>query len=198
MSAVPAEGLDDSRGSLEAPPKRLNLGCGDKLLPGYVNVDIAPMRGGARPDVVCDIRTLEGFGEACAQEIMAIHVIEHFQRWEVVGVLQVWWRVLAPGGKLVLETPNLLSACKALLANPLKAARAGKTGQASMWPLYGDPSWKDPLMVHKWLYTPQSLGEILHEAGFRSIARAPAQFKMRDPRDMRLEACRPVEAQTGS
>ena len=26
--------------------KRLNLGCGDKLLPGYVNVDVAESRAG--------------------------------------------------------------------------------------------------------------------------------------------------------
>jgi len=61
----------------------------------------------------------------------------------------------------------------------------------SMWPLYGDPSWRDPLMMHKWLYTPQSLAELLHEAGFVNIKQVPAQFKMREPRDMRLVASRP-------
>jgi hypothetical protein len=38
---------------------RLNLGCGDKILPGYVNVDVAESRAGKRPDVLCDLpRTL--------------------------------------------------------------------------------------------------------------------------------------------
>jgi SAM-dependent methyltransferase len=165
---------------------RLNLGCGDKPLPGYINVDVASSRGGRAPDVIADIRHMEPFGPGYADEIMAIHVIEHIDRWEVVEVLRRWLAVLKPGGRLVLETPNLISACKALLADPLKAARAGKTGQMSMWPLYGDPSWRDPLMMHKWLYTPQSLGEAMHEAGFVSIKQAPAQFKLKEPRDMRL------------
>lgn len=170
---------------------RLNLGCGDKLLPGYINVDVAPGRGGKAPDVVADIRVMGPFGPDCADEIMAIHVIEHIDRWEVVEVLRRWLAVLKPGGRLVLETPNLISACRALLADPLKAARSGKTGQMSMWPLYGDPSWQDPLMMHKWLYTPQSLGEVMHEAGFVRIKQAPAQFKLKEPRDMRLVGSKP-------
>ena len=34
---------------------RLNLGCGDKILEGYINVDVASERVGKAPDVVCDI-----------------------------------------------------------------------------------------------------------------------------------------------
>jgi len=170
---------------------RLNLGCGDKPLEGYINVDVAPSRGGKAPDVVADVRFLEPFAPDHADEILAIHLIEHIDRWEVVDVLRRWFTLLKPGGRLVIETPNLVSACEALLADPLKAARAGKTGQMSMWPLYGDPSWKDPLMMHKWLYTPQSLAEVMHEAGFVKIKQTPAQFKLKEPRDMRLVGSKP-------
>ncbi len=165
---------------------RLNLGCGDKILPGYINVDVAPSRAGRKPDVLSDIRSLEVFENDSADEILAIHVIEHIDRWEVVQVLRRWNQVLKQGGKLILETPNLISACKALLADPVSAARPGQSGQMSMWPLYGDPSWRDPLMMHKWLYTPQSLAEVMSEAGYTGIMKAPAKFKMREPRDMRL------------
>lgn len=167
---------------------KLNLGCGDKLLPGYVNVDIASSRAGAVPDIQCDIRQLTSVGSNYADEILAVHVIEHIDRWEVVDVLKEWHRVLKDGGILILETPNLLSACKALIANPKEGARAGKSGQMTMWPLYGDPSWKDPLMMHKWLYTPHSLAEVMHEAGFVNMKQVPAQYKMREPRDMRVVA----------
>lgn len=165
---------------------RLNLGCGDKLLPGYINVDAAPSRKGQKPDVVCDIRNLDQFKTGIADEILAVHVIEHFYYWEVVSLLVGWNRVLKPGGLLVLECPNLLSACVEILRNPVRASLPGFEGQQGMWPLYGDPSWKDPLMCHKWAYTPESLGLVLAKAGFVNVRQEKAQYKLREPRDMRV------------
>jgi hypothetical protein len=169
-------------------PLRLNLGCGDKLLPGYVNVDVAPTRGGNgnEPDVVCDIRSLKDFADDSVDEVLAVHVVEHFWRWEVVGILCEWARVLKRGGRMVLECPNLLTACEELLKNPLTAARSGREGQRTMWVLYGDPAWQDPLMCHRWNYTPASLEEVMQEAGIANIRQEPAQFKLREPRDFRL------------
>ena len=38
---------------------KLNLGCGDKILEGYVNVDVAESRAGRQPDVLCDLHHLK-------------------------------------------------------------------------------------------------------------------------------------------
>ena len=59
---------------------KLNLGCGDKILEGYVNVDVADERAGAAPDINCDISGLSIFEDNCAEEILAVHVVEHFWR----------------------------------------------------------------------------------------------------------------------
>jgi len=166
-------------------PFRLNLGCGDKILPGYVNVDVAPARAGQRPDLISDLHHLP-LPDGCADEVLAVHVVEHFWRWEVVDVLKEWVRVLKPGGRLILECPNLKSACEAFLADPEKAAGPGPEGQRTMWVFYGDPRWQDPLMVHRWGYTPKSLAQVMCEAGLKGVRQAPAQFKLREPRDMRL------------
>lgn len=170
---------------------RLNLGCGDKILPGYVNVDVAASRKGQAPDVLGDLRALP-FPPGHADEILAVHVIEHFYPWEADGLLAHWHATLKPGGRLVLECPNLLTAARMLVEQPERAARAeGKDGQLAMWPLYGDPSWRDPLMCHRWGYTPATLIDLLRRCGFTNVRQEPAQFKRRDPRDMRVTGERP-------
>jgi SAM-dependent methyltransferase len=166
--------------------KKLNLGCGDKILPGYINVDVVPSRRGAAPDVLCDLHELEPFQDDSIDEILSVHVVEHFWRWEVVEVLREWTRVLKPGGKMILECPNLLSAAKELLANAEAGAGPGQEGQRTMWVFYGDPAWKDPYMVHRWGYTPASLAALMRDVGLVNVRQEPAQFKLREPRDMRL------------
>lgn len=173
-------------------PIKLNLGCGDKILDGYINVDVAHERAGKQPDVVCDIRSLDALSSDYADEVLAVHVIEHFWRWEVEDVLKEWIRVLKPGGKLILECPNLKSACEAFLQDPDNGAKAGQEGQRTMWVFYGDPSWKDPLMIHRWGYTPESLGNLLQSVGLLDVKQEPAQFKLKEPRDMRITGIKPA------
>lgn len=165
---------------------KLNLGCGDKILPGYVNVDVVESRRGLKPDVICDLHKLTPFEDNSADEILSVHVVEHFWRWEVADVLKEWVRVLRPGGKMIVECPNLLSACREFLANPDMASGPGPEGQRTMWVFYGDPAWKDPYMIHRWGYTPLSLARLMAEAGLAKLRQEPAQFKLREPRDMRV------------
>ena len=172
--------------------KKLNLGCGDKLLEGYINVDVAPSRRGLEPDVLCDLHELSPFENESIDEILSVHVIEHFWRWEVIDILKEWRRVLKPGGQLILECPNLQSACERFLENPEEHAKPNEAGQQTMWVFYGDPAWKDPLMIHRWGYTPKSLASVLLEAGFVCTRQEPAQFKLKEPRDMRICAEKPI------
>ncbi len=169
-------------------PLRLNLGCGDKILPGYVNVDVVEARAGMKPDVICDLHDLAPFSDASADEILSVHVVEHFWRWEIRDVLREWVRVLKPGGRMIVECPNIASACRTFLENPEQYSREDQAGQRTMWVFYGDPKWKDPLMIHRWGYTPESLKELLAEVGLADVRQEPAQFKLREPRDMRVVA----------
>jgi ubiquinone/menaquinone biosynthesis C-methylase UbiE len=164
---------------------KLNLGCGDKILPGYINVDVASERAGKKPDVISDIRKLT-FNDNYADEILSVHVIEHFWRWEVFDILKEWIRVLKPGGRLILECPNLQSACEEFLKSPEVKSGPGQESQKTMWVFYGDPKWQDPLMVHRWGYTPHSLSSLMSEVGLINVKQEAAQYKLKEPRDMRI------------
>lgn len=77
---------------------RLNLGCSDYHLPGYVNVDIAPPA-----DVVADLRERWPWGDSEVQEIVAFDVFEHLP--SIIHTLNEAHRVLAAGGRLHFKVP---------------------------------------------------------------------------------------------
>lgn len=112
---------------------------------------------------------------------MAIHVMEHFYLWEVLDILKEWQRVLKPGGKIVLECPDVLRAAQRFVEGEGNPA-------FTYWVFYGDPSHKDPLMCHRWGYFPGSLAGVLEHAGFKNIRQEPAEFHMKNKRDFRLVA----------
>ncbi len=92
---------------------------------------------------------------------------------------------------MIIECPNLLAACRTFLENPEQYSREDQNGQRTMWVFYGDPKWKDPLMIHRWGYTPESLKALLLEVGLTEVRQEPAQFKLREPRDMRIVGVKP-------
>lgn len=154
---------------------RLNLGAGRRRLDGYVNVDISPE---PPPDIIADVRALP-LPDGYADEILAVHLFEHLYRWEAPAVLAEWKRVLKPQGLLVLEMPDIMKCCRAVLGN--EHPRQG------MWGLFGDPTYENPLMCHRWAWSENELRETLLAAGFSSVRIKEPKFH-KPSRDMRAEA----------
>jgi SAM-dependent methyltransferase len=156
---------------------RLNIGAGDKYMPGFINVD----RHGDQ-DVVSDTHPLP-FTTDFADEIWAIHVLEHLHRSEAPQSLYEWFRVLKPGGRLILELPSLDKIAQ-LIVDGEKNIRLTLLG------LYGDPRDHKPDMLHKWGWSQSELLEALTGVGFERITFPDPIFHI-VARDMRCEAYKP-------
>lgn len=167
---------------------KINFGCGKRVKEGWLNVD-AVSREDAAPDLIYKMEFdalgilvhKMPLGDACATDLMALHVIEHFHPWETWAVLGEWRRVLQHGGRLIIELPNIELAARNLLE--------GTPDQLSMWAFYGDGSHRDPYMMHKTGFTPRTITNILAARGFTNIEVLPPRTHMkRLDRDMRIEA----------
>jgi hypothetical protein len=167
---------------------RLNLGCGRHVLDGWFNVDVSANPKAKRaPDLLSDVKQI-ALPDECANEIMAIHLWEHLYRWECDAAIREWRRLLAVGGKLVLEMPDLFKFC----ANILEGRQGKSPDQIGMWGLYGDPTQCDPYMTHRWGWTFSTLAPFLEANGFANVTEETTQWHRvgRDVRDFRVVATR--------
>lgn len=82
---------------------KLEIGAGTTKRAGYKSLDLNPNVGA---DIVADARAT-GLANDSIEEILTVHVIEHFWWTEIADVLREWHRILEPNGKLILHTPDL-------------------------------------------------------------------------------------------
>lgn len=150
--------------------KKLNIGCGPHRIDGYIGVDLL---SGPAVDIVAPADKLP-FGSEDVDEILAEHLIEHLTYFQFNKTMAEWYRVLKPGGKLVLECPDLLGLCKQFVeANEYEQYNTYK----GYWPIiahiYGHQRGKNEAeemsQVHKSGYTKDHLWDILNGLGYENI-----------------------------
>lgn len=78
---------------------KLNLGCCDRHLPGYVNVDICPPC-----DQIADLSRPWPWADSSVSEIIAHDIVEHLP--DRIHTMNEAWRVLAPGGRIEIVVPS--------------------------------------------------------------------------------------------
>lgn len=149
---------------------KLHLACGHDYNDEYINVDLYAPED-ARCDVRFDVQTLP-YPDNSVDEIKAFHIIEHFHFFEIEKVLAEWYRVLKPGGRLYLETPDFLETCRSFVKGsptmPIQEWRVLLYGHFFAHP------WV-PGQTHKFLFTEDQLRTNLGWAGFKKVNRlAPA------------------------
>lgn len=97
---------------------KLNLGCGNNIHNGYVNIDIQPL-----PDVdhQIDVRNLDDVCEDDTVEyILALDVLQTFSYKEVINVLIHWAEKLKPGGLIKVSVPDIIELSTGLVSELIK------------------------------------------------------------------------------
>lgn len=151
---------------------RLNLGSGNNLLDGYINID----KYDPEADVQMDIAKLE-YPDDSVDEIVAYQVIEHVPYNQSEQMFQEMHRVLKPGGFAIVETPDIEFVALAILSEGLQ--------DKWIWNLVGQyyrpwdkdryPDWEmNAASIHRNPWTFERLERVCAPIGF-SLERIPME-----------------------
>ncbi len=140
-------------------PTKLNLGCGFDKREGYLNVDFQDFHD---PDLVADVRDLGVLPDGHFDEVMAIDVLEHMERTETAKALAEWHRVLAEGGTLRLQVPDVLA-----VGQLLQERDSHEDHELFIHHLYGTQAYTGDF--HLAGFTDRLMIELLLDAGFDHI-----------------------------
>ena len=81
----------------------LNLGCGNRKIKGYINID---NRQEVEPDIAWDILNGLPYQDGVVHAVRAYDFLEHIPSRSVFYVMNEIWRVLEPGGVFESFTPD--------------------------------------------------------------------------------------------
>lgn len=144
-----------------AEPIRLNLGSGNKRYGDYVNCDKFP---GREVDWVIPLESIP-LDDNMVTAIHSEHALEHTYHTTARAALREWFRVLKPGGELLLKLPDLEACCRNYLEATEPAYR-----EWFRYTIYGiQRSQADEPMEGQIHYTGFSTAELVAElmdAGF--------------------------------
>lgn len=107
---------------------QLNLGCGSRILPGYINIDM----NNPRADLLHDLRKPLPYPDESADEILAEHIIEHFTQTDWERIQRDWARVLKTEGRIIIHCPDIVRCCDHLVKE--------KRRWRWLLPIYGNPA----------------------------------------------------------
>ena len=157
---------------------KLNIGCGTRHLEGYINIDFKPDLV-PPPDMVMDCKSLSSFADNSVHEILGIHVFEHFHPHEAIQALLEYRRVLVPGGKLILELPDMKELCRNFVY--------ASNDMDKYIILEGMYSTSTPWSPHKYGWDDMLLYKTLQDVGFTHYQREEPRFWFQGY-NMRIEA----------
>ena len=153
--------------------RKLQIGTSRNLLPGWLNTDFI-LEG---PDTVyLDATQTFPFGDSVFDYVVSEHMIEHIEYAGAEVMLRECFRVLKPGGKIRLSTPDL-RVLAALCAPEKNAEQMAYIDFIVERVLPGVTDCKAVFVVnnafrawgHQFLYDPETLRHLLGRRRFENI-----------------------------
>lgn len=166
---------------------KIHVCCGGVYLDGYVNIDKYPFeagddsRSGCVADVLADVFELP-YAKGTLSEIILVHGMEHFTRYDGLRLLEKFAELLAPDGVLYLEMPSrnpvfFLTALErfAALFAPRRATNRFGRGPASSM-LWGNQWAGYDYETHRYLWSAAEIVSTCREFGLtqHAVFRYPA------------------------
>ena len=143
---------------------KLHLGCGERFLEGYVNIDYAQGEHAVQreraADVLADLTTLS-YEPDTIDEIRMHHVFEHFPRAQACALLTNWHQWLKPSGTLRIEVPDF----ERTFHYATRPFRDGRVLAVALRHLFG--SQEAEWALHFDGFTEKTLSRLLERFGFR-------------------------------
>lgn len=164
---------------------KLNLGCGKDLMDGYINVDLFSEYDSV---LKMDIRRLD-LPDNYADEVFSSHSLEHLPAPETIPVLQEWFRVLKPGGRIKLNLPDMEWCVKTWLSLP-ESERWGYPHAA----IFG--MQQDAGQIHYTSFTHARIKNLLEQCGFVNVTTRPIETF--DQQCIWAEGVKPANAQNAT
>lgn len=173
---------------------KLHLGCGDKIFPDYVNIDLYSQKA----DLNLDIVDLSYFDDSTVSEIFMNAVFEHIYDFQQIPALIEWRRVLKPGGKLIINSiPDFDIYAKAYFEGA--PGNTQKTFDLYEVSRYTHGEYKEENrfgQIHKDIFTKDKVRKLLTDAGFQISKLENVHWETEPvPCNINLVAIKPNEVQ---
>jgi predicted SAM-dependent methyltransferase len=143
---------------------KLHLGCGQKYLEGYINIDYPMTEHSVQQKSVADelANLMElRYKPGSIDEVRLHHVFEHFSRSTASALLASWNSWLKEGGVLRIEVPDFEKTGKVALSR--FSSKKGKS--VAIRHIFG--SQEAHWAVHYHGYTPSGLAAYIESYGFK-------------------------------
>lgn len=113
--------------------------------------------------------------------VLGKFIAEHLS-WKIVGAFcDELYRITAPGGVVVLVTPNTEAQCRHVLA---EISRTGKFTQDLESMLFGGQGYKEDRHICAW--SPKRAEERFFKAGFYQVLTQPVDFSWPPPAEEKM------------